>query len=81
MSTDSRKRPSAERGAQAQAGAPEASAVPAQLRRSRIAEAAYYLSQRRAARGAAADDLQDWLEAERAIDQQIAAPQSHHHHG
>ena len=51
-------------------------------RRARIAETAYFLAQRRAAEGAAAPDIDNWLEAERVIDDEIeAASHVHHQHG
>lgn len=78
MASHSPKQQTAERELKTSGGA---HAVSAELRRKRIAEAAYYLSQRRAAAGADADDVQDWLEAERTIDEQIAAASSRHHHG
>jgi hypothetical protein len=48
-----------------------------------IAQAAYYRSQRRAAAGEFADDIQDWLDSEKSIDEEIAAAAAHapHSHG
>ena len=61
--------------------APQPSKVSAEERRAMIAETAYYLSQRRIAAGSLADEVTDWLEAERAVDQRIAPTSPVHQHG
>lgn len=50
-----------------------------QERHARIAEAAFFLSERRRAAGEPPDELLDWLEAERAIDPDVTLPRGHDH--
>jgi hypothetical protein len=81
MANQSPKDRSVKREPQAGGSAPEVSVASAEVRRTRIAEAAYHLSKQRAEAGAPADAVQDWLEAERTVDQQITAvAQSPHQH-
>lgn len=47
--------------------------VPKQRIHDQIAEAAYFLSLRRRATSAPTEELSDWLEAERTINQQLIA--------
>lgn len=61
--------------------APQASQVSAEERRTMIAEAAYYLNQRRIAAGELADEVADWLQAEQAIDERIPPASPVHQHG
>lgn len=76
------KRRTVERQPQAGLSAPEAPEISAEARRAMIAEAAYYLSQQRAAAGSLSDEIRDWLDAEEAIDQRVAlAPPARHQHG
>lgn len=48
-------------------------------RREWIATAAYFLGERRARAGELPDELRDWLEAEREIDQRFAEVRGHVH--
>lgn len=58
-----------------------AKALSEQQRYEQIAEAAYFLSERRRADGEQPDALLDWLEAERIIDLQPATLPVGHTHG
>jgi len=49
-----------------------ASSVSEDVRHSMIAEAAFYLAERRGFKGDAESAYRDWLEAERSIDQYLA---------
>jgi len=82
MASNSSKRRAVERQSQQSVSTSETPEISPEARRAKIAEAAYFRSQQRAAAGAIADDIQDWLDAEKDIDQQIAAaPHAHHRHG
>ena len=80
MATNSSKRRASHEQPSAGA-APQPSTVSAEQRRAMIAEAAYYLNQRRIAAGELADEVADWLQAEQAIDQRITPFSSVHQHG
>lgn len=56
----------------AEAAAPVAAAVPDELRRQWIAEAAYYLAERRGFCNGSPEA--DWLQAEADIDRMLASP-------
>lgn len=81
MARHSSKRQSLERQSHGDLSVPEGSEISAEARRAMIAEAAYYLSEQRAAAGLFSDEMRDWLDAERTIDQQIAPvlPARHQH--
>jgi len=51
--------------------------VPEDIRHSMIAEAAYYLAERRGFGGDAEATYADWLEAERTVNQHLAQAQQH----
>jgi hypothetical protein len=79
MASHSSKQQTVERRPHSGRSAPE---ISAEARRAMIAEAAYYLSQQRAAAGSLSDEIRDWLDAEEAIDQRVApAPPARHQHG
>ncbi len=63
------------------AGISPSPVVSAAERREMIAVAAYYQSQRRIDAGEAADEIEDWLQAEKAVDQAIARSPPAHQHG
>ena len=60
----------AERKTAANARAPATTRTSALNRQSRIAEVAYFLWVRSAAEGACPDELADWLQAEKTVDQE-----------
>ena len=55
--------------------------VSPEARREMIAVAAYYYSQRRIAAGEVANEIRDWLEAEKAVEQAIGEFAPVHQHG
>ena len=82
MATPKLKRQTNEQAAQGHADASAPHPLSIEERHKRIAETAYFLSQQRAAEGASIDDVAIWLEAERSIDQQVAASsRAGHQHG